>query len=212
MPGPQIGKHVQIDMPLGEGAKAEALIISTLGKSWRATYLMKMQRGVPVIAQLLIEPQGSTVPPGGLSARLLRTLKFTLPRKELKALRELRRKYPPIEYEGKFLSNPLLETEAKAPHTEHKGGRPDLFYARIAQQYCKLLESGAKNPALTLAKERNEAPGNVRYMLWRARKRGLLDPVTKGRAGGDLTTECLELLKSSHPKIQYSKRQKERKR
>lgn len=186
---PQFSKHVQADITLGEQHTARATITSELGKRWQSTFAVELQAGVPVIASLLIKPQGDTVPPGGLSARLVRTLKFSLPRKELRDFTEsIQKLHPELEH---------LAAEGQAPHRKSDRGRTDLFYARIANQYCKLLESGKRNPARIIAKRRKEPPTRVRYMLWQARKRGLLDPVKKGLAGGELTPKCEAILKAS---------------
>jgi hypothetical protein len=203
MPVPTVGQWSQIDLELGP---SDAAVVTTkLGRGWKATYRLALQRGVSVIAGLSIEPWGSGVPPGGLSARLLRTLKFTLPRRELRRLAEIVQKHP-VVYEGRFQSSPFLATEAQASRREYLKGRQDSFYAEIAKQYCKLAGSHVKNPIQVIAKSRSLSPSKVRDMIFQARKRGLLTkPPKQGRMGGELTLKCIALLTATPPKVRRKK-------
>jgi transposase-like protein len=73
-------------------------------------------------------------------------------------------------------------------------GRPDAFYAEIAQHYVRRLEAGSLTPVRDIAEDLRYSTSMVNNWVSQARKRGLLTEAPPGRAGGDLTTRAAGLL------------------
>ena len=78
-------------------------------------------------------------------------------------------------------------------------GRNDLDYAQWAKKYVDALSENPRRPVAILAKEN---PGfsekTIRAILYKCRsRRGLLTKAPKGKAGGELTNKCIELLKNN---------------
>ena len=198
-----------IHYPVGKDAPAEAKVTVPLGEEWTAEYEIVSQGGVPVIADLHITPETKgQVPAGGLSARLLRSLRLSIPRRLLKEAGEFERKYP-MQHREQILSNPLLN--AAPPKREYRRGRPNLFYAELAERYVTLWFSGVRKPLQVIAKERKQPAAKVRDMISQARKRGLLTkPPKQGSMGGQLTAQCLALLgrKTTKPAKPMSRRRR----
>jgi hypothetical protein len=75
-----------------------------------------------------------------------------------------------------------------------RAGKPDLYYALFAVEYVQLLDQ--PKPLIRLAKKRRLSPSQARSILYEARRRQLLtDPPVKGRAGGELTSEAIDILR-----------------
>lgn len=74
---------------------------------------------------------------------------------------------------------------------------PDLRYARVAQTYVALVESGVTQPAVHMAREMDVSLRTVRAWIDRARARGLLERPGSGPPGGALTRKARALLEDS---------------
>ena len=75
-----------------------------------------------------------------------------------------------------------------------RAGRNDLFYAEQAAHYVDIVKSGETKPLVKLAKALHLSTSQTRGILAEARKRDLLSPAPKGRAGGWLTDKAEEIL------------------
>jgi hypothetical protein len=194
----------------------EAWIEIPLGNEWTAACRLLPQNGVPVIGELRIFPYDPSerrhsagrwsgefagkrahVPAGGLSSRLLRTLRLSLSGALWKRYRHQLLELPGDQtwlssYHGFSLG------AGNQPKRPYRRGRPDIFYARLAQRYCKLFDSGVRNPVQSIAGSIKESPSKVRDMILQARKRGLLTrPPKQGRMGGLLTPKAKIILKKA---------------
>ncbi len=91
----------------------------------------------------------------------------------------------------------LQESQALVSTVSESGrGRPDKFYAQIAQEYVNLWTTGRPHPIAEISTRRSIPKGKVRDMVREARRRGLLTPGTgRGRIGGQLTPRALAYLK-----------------
>jgi hypothetical protein len=84
-------------------------------------------------------------------------------------------------------------------------GHPDVYYAQIAAEYARLQAQGSRSPTRDLADRMHISYSTARDAIGTARRRGLLTSAPRsssgsrrgGRAGGELTKEALEVLRSS---------------
>lgn len=186
----------------------EAWVETPLGPGWIAAYRLVPQRGMPVVAELRIFPAESgrprqpgrwsgeflgvaaRVPPGGLTTRLLRTVRVGGYRRFAgRVVRETRAKWPEF---GADELGPLRE-----PKDQPRRGRPSrprAFFAEIARDYVRSIEAGSHRPVADVARRRRLASGQVRDALHRARLLGLLERGGRGRYGGALTEGARALL------------------
>jgi hypothetical protein len=74
-------------------------------------------------------------------------------------------------------------------------GRDDRAYAEMAALYVEELATNPRSAVKTLALRLSYADSQVRSILSEARRRGLLTRPPRGRAGGELTSGALELLR-----------------
>ena len=74
-------------------------------------------------------------------------------------------------------------------------GRPDRWYAKVADAYVELIDAGVKNPVAQLADQLGFSTSHIRSALHQARHRGLLTrPTSAGVASGTLTDKARQLL------------------
>jgi len=91
-------------------------------------------------------------------------------------------------------------TEALGANRSAGGRRPvhdDRFFAEQAQRYERALTS--PNPIRTVAAESGYSATAARNHIHEARERDLLTSTTPGRAGGELTSKAIELLRGEQP-------------
>ena len=218
---------------------------------WMVAYRVVDQRGQPVIAELRIFPRekhkrppgqwsgmfGGTVhvPPGGLTARLLREVrrrKFRASLRELvagwtAALKQhqdkwltdpnLSRHLTPEEIEDvrqfrpeKMVGEALPWMRSKEPATSKRGrkGRTDLELARIAAAYEHAYLTGRQSAIGAVAKQFKLSPSQARDAVHRARIRRLLSPASKQGQGGGLLTPFgqIVLKQSKKGRTRHAKR------
>ena len=124
------------------------------------------------------------LPPGGVSARLLRCIRLT----------DL------LQVVASALPDPAAAEPRPSGGSSRVGrpgtpGRPDRYYAEWAFRYAKKLAEGSRSPIKDLAAEHGRNPGQVRDLIHDARVRGLLSKERQGRAAGSLTPKAIQLLK-----------------
>ena len=82
----------------------------------------------------------------------------------------------------------------------HRGSRlggDDLALAAVAEAYARLVAEGDRAPARTLASRPGGVAGTWTNRVTAARRRGFLDEVGVGAAGGRLTDAAQEVLRSA---------------
>lgn len=181
------------------------------GGEWIAAYRLMPEDGREVVAELRVFPNepgrprvgqwsaerlgnSAQVPPGGLGARLLRTVKVAdhlvnLPRSM---------KRPGSAGLAKVLAQQGF-TDLGPDSLHGRRGHSDLFYAQVARDYVSLLDEHAPKPIRALMSKLKDAgrplsEAAVRDLVRRARQRGLLTGTTRGKPGGRLTQRAIALL------------------
>jgi hypothetical protein len=155
---------------------------------WTITAHFVEQDGAWVIDQLTISCTDNTVPPGGLTTRLLRDVSLGV------LARRLERR--PL---GSLLrpANHIAQQHRRDPHPGRRG-RDDLYYSCWAALYHQHAQQ-SQHPIATLATELGISQARVRDHIRNARNRGLLTPAPRGRSGGELTDYAHQLLDGDHP-------------
>lgn len=131
-------------------------------------------------------PVDAPIPKGGITARLLRTIKVG------------RLSEPLDDYKqwlaGYFGGAALKKFEKLLGKRE--GQRPsDLYYAALANDYVNFWKAGVKAPIGELAKLLDATPEKIRSDVHRARANGFLTDAKKvGAKGGALTAKSSKLL------------------
>lgn len=77
-------------------------------------------------------------------------------------------------------------------------GRGDAQYAAIAAGYVGMLDAGEAHPVAALAADLSLSEKTIRNYLFKARERGLLTSLGRGKAGGQLTNKAKEILDGHH--------------
>ena len=97
------------------------------------------------------------------------------------------------------------ETEPISQFGESKRGRPkndDLKYAQYAKTYFS--HSGSRQQIVDTANDFGIEASQMRNLLYRARKRGLLTSAGPGRAGGGPTDKALRILDAEKKRLRKS--------
>ena len=167
-----------------------ALVSLDLGFGWVAYYKVIPQAGRPVIAEVRVSRWGnSTIPKGGLPGRLLQL-----------RTREVLRVAGEVLFEDDYIAEIAASVGFSRafldePKRPGRGGRPDWYYAEIAQMYADLLNpkfgKPDRTPVETIAGKLRRSNASVRELVYVARSRGLLSPLEPhtGKAGGQLTAK-----------------------
>jgi hypothetical protein len=74
-------------------------------------------------------------------------------------------------------------------------GHRDEYYALVALAYVICINDGSEQPVQDAAALLDADPAHIRDCLHRARRRGLLEEVPRGHAGGGLTEKGLDALR-----------------
>jgi len=140
--------------------------------------------------------QAATVPKGGLTARLLKTVKLgEALRGGLGAMRWVTDGDPEelVDLSESFPRWRLRASRAK------RGGRlriPDEALVKVAAVYAKSWSGGSPNPVVVTARRLKLPRARVRDWLHLARERGLLIPAETTRPHGELTGKGERLLRA----------------
>lgn len=73
-------------------------------------------------------------------------------------------------------------------------GRSDRSYAALSALYLEMIEKGEQRPIRAVAGRLGLAEKTVQNHLFKARERGLLTSLGRGKAGGHLTDKAKEML------------------
>lgn len=181
-----------------------------VSKGWVAASRLTLQAGRLVIAEVRVFPDEETalrreepagrwsgellgvkaeVPPGGLTARTLRAVRLgEHPRHVGDVVRWVTRQYGSDAFRsGGSLAALGLAPETERPRPRREFGRPDSFFAALADDYVRRVKRGSAKPNAEIAAERGQDARTITGWLNEARARGLLTSPGYGRAGGELT-------------------------
>jgi hypothetical protein len=196
----------------------EGVLETELGNGWMAATWLELQDGRRVVAQLTIcpapgsakagttrdgrhkgeRPPDAPVPAGGITARLLRTVKLGASAEPVIAdyRRWIKKSFgaDALQRLDAHTGRPARRRRKKRPRTRRA---VDGFYAELAHQYVQLLEHGERAPTTTLARIRGERIEKVRSHIHLARKNGFLTETKPGKAGGVLTPLALAVLEEA---------------
>lgn len=211
--------------PVVQVLRGDVWVEQSLEDEWIAAYRLVPQDGLPVVAELRIFPMEkdrsgpgewsgtlrgieAPVPAGGLTSRIAHSVRTGIVTDVLRQLKEKVREMAKTQALGpEFIALEFFRKPVAKPKRAIRLGRPDIFYARLAREYMKLLRAGTKDVNQQLAQQQNVSPEKIRDMIHQARKRGLLGPAAKqGKPGGDLTPKCRALLSSMEKKSQVKRR------
>lgn len=76
-------------------------------------------------------------------------------------------------------------------------GTGDPVLAAVAEEYARLVATGDRSPAKTLAARHGGTPGTWTNRVAQARSRGFLESAVRGEAGGLLTPEARAVLRGT---------------
>jgi hypothetical protein len=182
----------------------EVWIEVDLGNAWTAAYRITPQDGVPVIAELRVFPRESvkpparrpgqwtdaalgmsaTVPPGGLTTRLLRQLRGS-------DLRDGLAHFPQVEGvvtpAGLNLRQAGFHTLKRPTRLKGRGWSEETLL-QAAVFYAK----GGQHPVKDLATVMHLRPSQARDLLQTARNKGFLTPGRQGVRSRALTAKARE--------------------
>jgi hypothetical protein len=169
-------------------------------------YHLKVKDGTPLISEIRVAavapenyiaerriPDDAPVIGDGITARVLRKVPVG-PEVIARALET-----SPIQKAIGAGPSTFQAAARNEPRRPGSHGRPDLYYARLAQLYVELVNAGSRSPVQNIA-DRLSADGQpysrdyVRDQLVDARRRGLLTHPPRGRPGGQLTRRAVKLL------------------
>jgi hypothetical protein len=207
-------KHKLAD-PLYEVVRHSVWVEQELSAEWVAAFQLVPQGGIPVIAELRILPREpgrdpwrwkgnllgvkAKVPRGGITSNITRAIRLSIPADKLLEFSALLRKLGPSVFD-RVLGDAGFSDRTKRERALSPLARPDVFYAKVARDYDRLLQAGVHNVNQKLAAQRREPPSKIRDMVRRARKLGLLEPpAAQGKigqkAGSRLTPKAEQLLR-----------------
>ena len=146
---------------------------------------------------------GAPVPDGGLTARMVKAVKAgAFLDDATEHMREMERAWGKevVHEEGGVLSRHGFT--AGSSQSKERRGRPpshrDIWYAILARDYCRIINAGNhKRPVKELAAARGYKAQSMSRLLNQAREKGMLTPTPPGRAGGQLTSLAVMLLKEA---------------
>jgi hypothetical protein len=162
-----------------------------LKNGWTVREDFVLENGRRVVGTLTIRATGD-VPPGGVTARLLRTIRVG----QLGwALRATHAKFFGPEAAARIFKRRGMPRRRK----RSQGVRADdRYYAELANAYVALLESGSRTPTKALATQLKEPYTRMRSRVNLARANGFLSAGQRGRGGckggGMLTDKARQVL------------------
>jgi hypothetical protein len=183
------------------------------GGAWRLALRVATQAGRMVVSELRVlpledykgrppgtwsgewrRPHKVTVPPGGITARLLRRIRLGDIGRHARAYMTSPSGWDAF---GRLLGGEL--------HTPRRPGRArrrapdDISLAQIANSYRDVRQTAPRRVIVALAAQLRLDEREVSQLVYRARKRGLLTSTKQGAAGGELTAKARRLLKLPTP-------------
>ena len=178
-----------------------------LGDSWRVAYRIIPQDDELVVGEIRVFPREGNwfkepapgewsakvlgrlakVPPGGITARLLRQVKVGQHHEYANEF--VKKFYPQIE---DYLSAPR-----SSPKPRRKNRLSDVYLAALAGLYVAVLDTGVKQPIVELSRRLKRKREEIRDHLHQARNRKILAGGRQGRATGTLTEKAKELIAST---------------
>jgi hypothetical protein len=191
------------------------MLETELGNGWMVVEWFEIQNGRRVVAQLSIcpaplaigkgkvankrtpgeRPIDGVTPLGGVTARLLRTIRVG--QDATSVIADYKR------WAKRHLGQPAATRVNLVAATKRKRGtrtRPksarasDLYYAMLARDYVTLISDGRPSPTAQLARDRGESLERIRSHVHLARTNGFLSATTRGRPAGILTPKAERLL------------------
>jgi hypothetical protein len=138
------------------------------------------------IAQAQPRPTTVFLPPGGLTARHLRRIKFRGLKEQHEGVRRLVNRY-------------------RGSSSRHRKGRHrgDARLALVAKLYVAALSRGSRTPIADVARQfRAKKASQVRDAIYLARRKGFLSATREqGVPGGELTPKAIELLEGTEEEV-----------
>jgi hypothetical protein len=208
--------------PVPEGVWSVSVV--PLDRDLVAEYHFKVtDNGVPVISEVRVAavpithflaeqpvPDDAPVTGDGITARALRKVPVgpEVIADQLKA--------PPVLAKWGLDPTGFRLAATKAPRRPGSRGRPDLYYAQLAQAYAERVAAGSRSPVADLARELSSrrqpfSHAYIRDQVHEARRRGLLTKPPRGKPGGVLTDKARrELLREDTDTPKRSTRRRAR--
>lgn len=165
--------------------------------------------GQLTVGEFAIKPADpDAVPAEGVTSTLLRQVRVTKvvedARQAIQAISQMTTLSAELDADGEItdlgfrpfgaLYPELGDLAAALPSRPGRGGHEDEFYVPWAVAYAKKLATLSRSPIKDIAADHSLDASQVRDLIHEARRRDLLTPVDKGRAGGKLTDKARSLL------------------
>jgi hypothetical protein len=163
----------------------------TVTKSgWMVCEDFAIQNGRRIVRKLTIEPRDD-IPPGGITARLLRTIKIG---QLASGLRQKLRQFHDEGTAGRVFDEMNWSAQSRRRPRPRYSRATDAYYLALAQDYVRLCSAGERTPVSTLAKQRKVQIVRVRSHINLARRNGFLTDTSRGKPGGTLTEKARRVL------------------
>jgi hypothetical protein len=159
---------------------------------WVVAYEVVPRDGRMIVAETRVRPNGRLPEEGVTARRVLREVKVAE-----HLLEHRRRLHPKLV---KVYGKEAVDGSKPAARKRGRGGRPldwtDLELAKLARRYVELCKDDRRRfPVVEVLAEREHLSiGRVRDLLTLARKRRVLTPSPRGKAGGELTIRARVML------------------
>jgi hypothetical protein len=135
-------------------------------------------------------PGDGETPAGGVTARLLRTIKVGDPQLVIDDYRSWIEEHFGAEALRRLDAHPSRR-RTSAPKRQRA---TDAFYAELAQDYVTVCQKGSRTPTQDLAALRNTPIKKMRSHIHLARTGDFLTDTRRGKVGGELTDKAKRVL------------------
>jgi hypothetical protein len=153
----------------------------------------------------LLGLRAHNVPAGGITRTFLRDIPLGAAKKEIGKYVNLARQNPQLRAFFELFAQ-AMGPAFEPPRTRR--GKPDLYYARLAQEYVDRVNNGSRHPVKDLATRHHKDVSRMRDMIREARERGLLGKVKNAVPGGQLTPYAIESLQGRQTQGEHKQRKK----